>query len=128
MAVDQLATGIYMKRMNFWASDKCPRCLQPNETTNHVLQCQDISAMQLMVKLRTQLRTKLQAFHTNSETIEAIDHMLLSASWNTESQSPNPTTQNLLEAQLIFSPIEFAKGQLVKTWQINQDKYLQQIQ
>ena len=111
MAVDQLATGRYMKQMNFWASDKYPRCLQPNETTNHVLQCQEISAMQLMVKLRTQLHMKLRAFPTNSETIEAIDHMLLSASWKAELQtSSNPTTQNLLEAQLIFSPIEFDKG------------------
>ena len=111
MAVDQLATGRYMKRMSFWASDKCPQCLQTNETTNHVLQCQELSAMQLMVKLRTRLRTKLRAFPTNSETLNAIDHLLLSASWNSEPQtSPNPTTQKLLEAQLTLPPIKFAKG------------------
>ena len=54
MSVDQLATGKFMKRMGFWASDRCPRCLQANKTTLHVIQCQDLSAMQLMVKLRNQ--------------------------------------------------------------------------
>ena len=42
MSVDQLATGKYTKRMGFWNSDKCPRWLQANETTLHVVQCPNI--------------------------------------------------------------------------------------
>ena len=101
MSADQLATGKYMKWMGFWASDRCPRCLQANKTTLHVIQCQDLSAMQLMVRLRNQLRSKLQQFPTQQATIDLIDHLLFSSSWNLQPQEQtNPVTQQLLQAQL----------------------------
>ena len=100
-----------MKRMGFWASDKCPRCLQPNETTMHIVQCPDISAMQLMITLRQKLQRKLMAFPTKPQTAELIDQLLFTNSWKIDPQAPNDIhAANLMNEQLKLPLEDFAKG------------------
>ena len=129
MSVDQFATGKYMKRMGFWASDRCPRCLHANKTTMHVLQCQELSAMQLMVKLQANLWSKLQQFPTSNATIDLIDHILFSNLWNLPPQEQELLkAQKLMEDQLQLPLSEFRKGRLVKIWNKRQEEYLQRTQ
>ena len=118
-----------MKRMGFWASDKCPRCLQPNETTMHVVQCTNISAMQLMITLQQKLQQKLMAVPTKPQTAELIDQLLLAISWKIDPQAPNDIqAANLMNKQLKLPLEEFAKGRLVHEWHHQQEQYLHHIQ
>ena len=47
--------GRVMKRRKEWQHDMCPRCLAPNETSMHVLQCREQSS-------RTQWETSIGKF------------------------------------------------------------------
>ena len=85
--------------------------------------------MQLMVRLQNQLQSKLQQFPTQQDTIDLIDNLLFSSSWNLPPQEQtNPVTQQLLQAQLHLPLCEFSKGRLVHAWSQHQDEYLKQIQ
>ena len=123
MATDQLATGRYMKRMRFWPSDKCPRCLEPNETTLHVLTCTDPGAVQLLQQRCNEMETLLSNFPTKPELIQGI--LSLYASFSNASIKVKPFT--CVTAQLQLPIHEFVRGRIVKNWRQEQEKFLQRI-
>ena len=82
-----------------------------------------------MVRLRSQLHSKLQKFPTSNTTIELIDHLLFSSSWNLQpSPQDDLDTQQLMEEQLQIPLNEFSKGWLVKEWTKHQKEYLSWVQ
>ena len=81
-----------------------------------------------MVKLRSQLWIKLQKFPTRNDTIELIDHLLSSNSWNIPPQKQTQMdTQQLMQVQLELPACEFSKGRLVEAWAQHPDEYLKSI-
>ena len=129
MSVNQLATGRYMRRMKYWASDKCPRCLQSNKTTLHVIQCNHLSATQRSAHLRDQLVQQLSAFPTCRALVQLITVLLQAIAWQIEPHLPSHhEAQPLLQAQMQLPLHEFARGRIVHQWKEYQQQYLTAIQ
>ena len=112
MATNQLATGRYMKRMKFWSSDKFPRCLQDNETTLHVLQCQAPGATHFFQELQQSLLDKLCQYPTKPELLEKItsmyDRVQAVSDWHPADY------QLVVHTQIELPAHEFARGLIVQ--------------
>ena len=133
MAVNQLATGRYMKRMRFWPSDNCPRCMSPNKTTLHVLQCP--AAQPIVQEKIASLVQNLQHYLTKPELLQGI--MALYNTFLDESTTDTtpltdtsslPSNELSIKHQLQLPLLEFVQGRLVGTWHNEQAKFLQRIQ
>ena len=132
MAVDQLATGRYMKRMKFWPSDKCPRCMESNETTLHVLKCP--AATQLFNQKSTELVTMLQQYPTKPELIQGIQLLFQTflSSSNEEplhlTTTPPTATDDICVRQQLQLPLhEFMRGCIVTHWRTSQEQFQTRI-
>jgi hypothetical protein len=66
------AVGRMMKTRKHWEHSMCPRCLQDNETTEHVLLCQDPRASEHFEKLAKKLDTELVSMETAPEIRRTI--------------------------------------------------------
>ena len=124
MAVDQLATGRYMKRMRFWPSDKCPRCLAPNETTLHVLTCPDPEATALFSQQLQKLLDNLNNYPTKPELLHDI--RALYTTFHDGLTKVQCATESA-RAQMILPLHKFVRGRIVTTWCTEQDQFLQRI-
>ena len=126
MSVNQLATGRYMKRMCFWASDQCPRCGADNETTMHVIRCPNPSAQAMEKTLRTKLLQDLETYPTSPTLMRSIGALLA----NIIHDIPIPSAQQgeiAIKEQLTLEASEFLKGRVVQQWRIQQQEYLDTI-
>ncbi len=66
------AVGRMMKMRKHWEHSMCPRCLQDNETTEHVLLCQDPRATEHFERLSTKLDQDLVTMETAPELRRTI--------------------------------------------------------
>ena len=126
MAVDQLATSRYMKRMHFWPSDKCPRCLASNETTLHVLTCPDLAAQALFTQQLRKLLNILSIYPTKPEILHGIQ-LLYKAFHNGLAEIPLHDQPDSVIEQMKLQLHEFVRGRIVTTWCSEQDEFLQRI-
>jgi hypothetical protein len=66
------AVGRMMKTRTHWEHSMCPRCLQDNETTEHVLLCQDPRAAEHFERLAKKLDLELVSMETAPELRRTI--------------------------------------------------------
>ncbi len=66
------AVGRMMLMRKKWTHSKCPRCLQDNETNEHVLLCTDVRATEHWEKLSTKLDKDLVSMNTAPELRRTI--------------------------------------------------------
>ena len=128
-SVDQLATGKYMRRMDFWPSDKCPRCLCDNETSIHILQCPCPNSRDILRESFTALFKAMMNLDTNPDILIAIHYLLHTGTTLSIVDVPTkPSVVKLLTAQLQLPIEEFLRGRIVKDWAITQHKHLRMVQ
>mgnify|MGYP003460263465 FL=1 len=82
------AVGKWMLRRKEWTHDTCPRCGEENETTLHVLLCQDPGATAQWKKSLDELNTWMKKHKTHPGIRAAVISHL--KAWQTS--SPGPTT------------------------------------
>ena len=126
MAVDQLATGKYMKRMRFWPIDKCPRCLQDNETTLHVLQCTHPEAKTLAEKLTEELVAQLGQYPSCPQLTKGIQ-ALLKFNINHTPIPEELARGSSVSVQMRLPCHEFVRGRIVTQWGLDQQDYFNNI-
>ena len=127
MAVDQLATSHYMKRMHFWPSDKCPRCFAPNKTTLHILTRPDPTAKVLFTQQLQKLLDTLGTYQTKPELLHGIQ-MLYETFHDGLTEIPLQSQPESVITQMNLPLHEFVCCRIVTTWCYEQDKFLQRIQ
>ena len=115
-----------MLRMKFWPSAKCPRCLHPNETTEHVLHCPSISARQLALSLKNKFEQNLAKLNTSPRLRQTLISLIDSSIWNLPPTNCHPSiSQEAIQAQLHLSIHDFCCGRLVTKWRELQAIHIQ---
>ncbi len=117
------ATGRNMNKWKFRSITKCPRCPEPIEDKQHILECPNTEAQELWEKALKQLDEWLKAEGTERSIREQLIHGL--RSWTT----PNlQATQNSpLEAQESIGKRYMWDGWLSREWQWQQDQIWKQL-
>ena len=127
LASEQLPVGRYMHSMRQWRTNLCPRCLQSNETTIHVLSCQAASAQVIRATLLREVQQELNNINTDPSIVTDL-LFLLRATSSSEPNILTTRTSPLIDAQLQLSPLQFLQGRLVKAWRHQQQLYYQSIE
>ena len=124
-----------MKRMRFWPSDQCPRCMANNETTLHVLQCKAPSAVELLHERLQLLLNNLKNFPTKPEILQGINaifHLCIQTPETEPYPGPTDGIANVLSepsvvVQLTLPIHEFLRGRIVTKWRDEQALFLTRI-
>ena len=128
-SINQLATGKYMRRMGFWPSDKCPRCLDDNETSIHVLQCPSTASRDNLRESIKSFTKQMKQLATHPAIIKAAIYLLHKGTNSSDVTFPiNPTVQELVTKQLHLPIIEFLRGRIVTIWSLVQGGFYRTIQ
>jgi hypothetical protein len=121
------ATGRMMFRRKEWDSDKCPRCRQPNENTDHVWKCkQDTES--LWNKSMETLKQWLLLNKTHPEIASLIINHL--QAWRRDDGFPQvkiPWAKPAFEAQTGIGWKNFFEGMMSQEWQEVQKFYFTRI-
>jgi hypothetical protein len=117
-AADMIPVGRNMKRWQFWKKNSCPRCLQEDETTAHVQQCQDPRAI-------AHRQLSLSIFHNRLrflKTSRDIRWTILShvKAWMTNTiptqRITPPSLRAAVRAQNSLGWNQFMKGRIANNW------------
>ena len=116
--------------MGFWSSDKCPRCLDANETSIHVLQCPCPSSRDNLRESVKSFTKNMKQLETHPAIIEAAIYLLHKGTNSSPAVTfpTNPMVQELVTEQLHLPIIEFLRGCIVTNWSLVQGRYYQTIQ
>jgi hypothetical protein len=121
------AVGRMMKIRKEWTHDKCPLCLEDNETNDHVLLCQDPRALQQWDTLATKLDKDLQNMTTATTIRRTIMRKL--HNWRRKKESNLNLTNEYGEraasiAQDRIGWTNFMLGRISGEWACAQQDYL----
>jgi hypothetical protein len=110
--------GRNMKRWHFWKTSQCPRCLQPNETCDHVLQCQDPRASTTCQEAFITLISRFEEINTEPQIQQALVMFLR---WWIGENDTNVTDfrdviKRALEQQFRLGWDQFVRGRIVTQW------------
>jgi hypothetical protein len=120
------ATGRNMKRRKEWKHDKCPICLQPNETIGHIMSCPDIRARLHRAQAIDNLIITLKKIKTDPAIISAIHSRLLHRQPTrryTPSGQPSAVDKAFQDQDLIGWD-QFRRGRVSKKWEDAQELWL----
>jgi hypothetical protein len=120
------ATGRNMLRRKEWMHDKCPICLQPNETIDHIIHCPDIRARMHRAQAIDNLIITLKKIKTDPAIIDAIHRRLLHRQPNRRySRSDQPSAvDKAYQDQDLISWDQFCHGRVSKKWEDVQELWL----
>jgi hypothetical protein len=124
-AANYSPVGRNMKRWRFWKTSQCPRCLQPNETCDHVIQCQDPRAVTTREAALLTLSSRLEEIHTEPQIQHVIEMFIR---WWTDKSDTNTTDvsvpiQRALDQQFRIGWDQFMRGRIGTRWAIQQAAY-----
>jgi hypothetical protein len=120
--------GRNMRRWRFWKTNQCPRCLAPNETCNHVLQCMDPRAATTRQVAFASLSQRMD----DIKTAPLIQGALLTAlkCWIAATVIPTDFTaeiQSALDQQHTLGWDHFVRGRIAIQWQTVQSVYFEEL-
>jgi hypothetical protein len=120
------ATGRNMKRRKEWKHDKCPICLQPNETVDHIMHCPDIRARLHRAQAIDNLIVTLKKIKTDPAIIDAIHRRLLHRQPTRRySRSGQPSAvDKAYQDQDLIGWDQFRRGRVSKKWEDAQELWL----
>jgi hypothetical protein len=124
-----LPVGRNMRRWRFWKTNLCPRCLAPNETCDHVLQCMDPRAATTRQEAFSSLSKRMDEIKTAPLILEAILSGL--QCWIAADGMPtdfNADIQAALDHQLKLGWDQFVRGRIVTHWQELQSAHFEELQ
>ena len=121
--------GRNMRRWHFWKTNQCPRCLAPNETCDHVLQCPDPRADTTRRLAFASLSKRMD----DIKTAPLIQDALLTVlnCWITDDGIPTDFTadiQGALDKQLALGWDQFFRGRIAIQWQQMQSAHFEALQ
>ena len=123
--------GYMLKLWKHQDHSTCPRCGQENETTLHVLLCQEASASQRWKNALNSLDTWMTDNNAEPDMQEIIIKSLQSwRNWTTPPPSPGSDQVTLIQAMAEQNSIgwhNFIDGFISKQWTILQRQYLKEL-
>jgi hypothetical protein len=122
------AVGRVMKRRNEWVHDKCPLCLQPNETASHVTFCRDVRARLQWTRSLDSFGVKLTKAKTAPSIIRVI-LLRLAQLHSPTAWRPLPTNlpsdvKRAAAEQDTMGWRQFLHGRVSKGWEDAQERWL----
>jgi hypothetical protein len=120
--------GRNMRRWRFWKTNQCPRCLAPNETCNHVLQCMDPRAATTRRVAFSTLTQRMVDIKTAPQIQEALLTVL--KCWIEDDGIPTNFTaeiQSALDQQLTLGWNQFVRGRIALKWQQLQSAHFEDL-
>ena len=121
------ATGIQMQRRQARNNDNCPRCQQPHENNDHIMQCQHVEAQEQWTQSLLTMDLHLSRLQAPPHLCNAITSLL--NSWrNKTSFTVNPAwdtvTSSLIQAQQIIGGKLTLEGCIHSSWKDILHQYL----
>jgi ribonuclease HI len=118
--------GRMMKIRKHWEHSMCPRCLQDNETTEHVLLCQDPRAAEHFTRLAKKLDLELVSMETAPEIRRTIIRKI--TNWRRRRRVTAQITnkygeREASEHQDIIGWTNFMIGRMAPEWAAAQQSY-----
>ena len=119
--LDLAPTGKNMHTWGFWPHNRCPCCQQANETTPHLLQCQEASAKIPGRQDRTGIQYPTTSDHDIASTPEVLDGDRPRST--KQSMTADPDIQQAVIEQGQIGRIEMFLGKTSKKWMDIQEAY-----
>ena len=128
-ASETIGTGKNLKRWNIRYEGYCPYCTSPDETTTHILQCEDTDALLGWEEVIKDLLQYMHKIGTCMKLIRATKYELLAWRYNTALPTLDtyPTMlQKLILQQRRLGWKLFLEGVFTTSWRQYMDKYFYQ--
>jgi hypothetical protein len=121
------ATGIQMQRRKVRHIDNCPRCQQPHENNDHILQCQQLGAQEQWIQSLQNLEINLCRLQAPPNLPTALISLL--DSWrNKQRFQVNPAwdtvTRSMIKAQQLIGGKLTLEGCIHSSWKDTMHQYL----
>jgi hypothetical protein len=124
-ASENCGVGTTLVHWNMQEDAICPRCNHPNETTEHVSQCQGQGASKTFRKSLRRIRKHLTEEKTHPQIQRAILHCL--RRWHKGRQIDMPrfpeSIQQAINHQSTIGWQDFLEGLMAKQWQVLQAQH-----